>query len=97
MSMEVRREKMPRAKKNVILDEVKEEIPVVEEPKKEEPKEKEVKKEGIVSGTVLLNVRKEPNGQVLTTLKEGDKIVILEEEGDWYRFAGGYVMKKYIK
>ena len=91
---------MPTArKKNVILDEAKE-THVVEEVKKEEPKKKEEvkkEKEGIVTGTSLLNVRREPNGQVLTTLKEGDKIVILEEEGDWYRFAGGYVMKKYIK
>ena len=90
---------MPRTKKNVILDEVKEEVPVVEEIKEELKKKEEVKKEkeGFVTGTSLLNVRKEPNGQVLTTLKEGDRIVILGEEGDWYKFAGGYVMKKYIK
>lgn len=90
---------MPK-KRNVIMDEVKEEVPV-EESVKEEPKKvkEEPKKEkiGVVTGTSLLNVRQEPNGQVLTTLKEGDTISILGEEGDWYKFSGGYVMKKYIK
>ena len=86
--------------------EVKEEdtIPVekLEEPiKKEEPKPKKVKKkDGMVIGSLSLNIRKEPNGEIIGSAKPGSKVVIIDEVNDWYKIedpANGFVMKKFIE
>lgn len=74
---------------------------IVEEPKIEEVKPEPIKKKSYV-GTVIggynLNVRNQPNGKVVTSLRDGEKIIILDDSNnDWYKIADGYVMKKFIK
>lgn len=82
---------------------------ITEPPKKEEVKEDvipEVKEEkkpsfiGTVIGGASLNVRKNPNGDIITSIKEGTQIVIVDESNtDWYKIESpeGYVMKKFVK
>lgn len=81
-----------------------------EEPIKEiipEKKEEDVKVEekkpsfiGTVIGGASLNVRNKPNGDVVTSIKEGTQVVIVDEsDTDWYKIESpeGYVMKKFVK
>lgn len=85
-------------KEDQVVEEVKEEEPIVEEtPKVEETKKlKLVPEFGKVTAS-LLNVRKEPNGEIVKTLKANEQVSILGEEGDWYMIDNGYVMKQYIQ
>lgn len=54
--------------------------------------------EAIVSSEVGINIRKEPsvNSEKIGVISYGDKITILNEEGDWYKINSGYVYKEYI-
>lgn len=54
--------------------------------------------EGIVSSEVGINIRKEPSvdSEKIDVIPYGDKITILNEEGDWYKINSGYVYKEYI-
>ena len=79
-------------------NEVKEEVPEKKEDVKEE------KKSPYFIGTVIdgsLNVRKNPNGDIVSSIKEGTQVVIVDESNqDWYKIESpekGYVMKKFIK
>lgn len=79
----------------------------IEEPVKEEKKVEEPKKEnkvirGKVTGGLSLNVRNQPStmGQIVNTLKDGEKVVIVDESyADWYKiqFPEGFVMRKFIE
>ncbi len=70
-------------------------------------KEAVVEKTGTVSVSDLLNLRKEPNTSctVLTTLKNGTKVTILETSGSWHKVKctvdkkeyTGYAHTDYIK
>ena len=56
--------------------------------------------EGIVKPSSL-NVRSFPSveGGVVKTIRHGDVVDIVDEEGDWYRIdqpVSGFVMKKFI-
>lgn len=53
---------------------------------------------GTVNARNGLNVRKEADikSSVLTILRDGEKVVITGESGDWWQTATGYVMKKFI-
>lgn len=74
----------------------------------EEDKEPETKT-GVVVNCELLNVRthssKTTDSGVITVLEKGDRVVILEMVGDWYKIKTrndefgyvGYVMQKYIQ
>lgn len=85
-------------KEEQVVEEVKEEEPIVEEtPKVEENKELKLVPEFGKVTTSLLNVRKEPNGEIVKTLKANEQVSILGEEGDWYMIDNGYVMKQYIQ
>lgn len=78
----------------------------VTEPKKETKKkastdtEKKKVKDGVVTGDLNLNVRKEPNGEIIGFVSPGTKVVIKEDLGDWYKISApidGFVMKKFIE
>jgi len=47
-----------------------------------------------------LNFRFEPGGKVLMTIPYGDRVMVIEQEGEWtkilYEDAVGYVMSKYL-
>lgn len=88
------------------------EEPIVESAEaetKEVPEEKVVEKKetaitkpfmGIVTGGFSLNVRKTPNGEIVTTIPEGANVRVLDNSNDgWYKIESpsGFVMKKYIK
>lgn len=82
------------------VEEIKEEVKI--EPKKE--KKPEVAKTsigGIVTGGLNLNVRKSPNGEIVKTIPNGTKVVIVDKDSnaDWYGISEpvkGFVMKKFI-
>ena len=87
-------------------EEVKEEIKEekIEEVKKETTVEVPVvKKEiaGHVTGGLNLNVRKVPGGDVIRSITNGEKVIIVEDSNpDWYEISSpikGFVMKKFIK
>ena len=80
------------------VEEVKEEelVPVVEEAPK---KASDIY---VVAKTSKLNVRKTPNGEVVSIINEGNQVTIDSnfEDNDWYKISdpvNGYVMKKYIQ
>ncbi len=76
---------------------VEEKIPEIKEEVKEEKKPSFI---GTVIGGASLNVRKNPNGDIITSIKEGTQIVIVDESNtDWYKIESpeGYVMKKFVK
>ena len=55
---------------------------------------------GSVTGGLNLNVRRTPNGEIISVLSEGAKVRILDDSNpDWYKIESpeGFVMKKYIK
>ena len=59
---------------------------------------------GTIVKAVLVNVRKEPQigSEVLETLRKGDKVVILEKSGDFYKVSTSvnklaYISKEYVK
>lgn len=101
-------------KKKIPVVETVEEIvePVVEEKvepvantvreKVEKEETPEVKKSytGRVIGGLKLNVRKEPNGDVISTLSDGDVVTIIDDtESEWYKIKSpeGFVMKKFVQ
>lgn len=63
---------------------------------------KEVKKQSI-TGTVIggsLNVRTAPNGDIISSIKDGTKVVIVDESNpEWFKIESpeGYVMKKFVR
>lgn len=74
-------------------------------PTYEEKMESETRK-GIIKGARLINVRKKADSAmpVVTVLNEGDEVVILGEEDNYYKVRTkdkdkflGYVLKKYCK
>ncbi len=78
------------------------EDPVVEEKKVEEPKKENKVIRGKVTGGLSLNVRNQPStmGQIVNTLKDGEKVVIVDESyADWYKIQSpeGFVMRKFIE
>ena len=84
------------------VEEVKEEI------KHEEVKEQPEKKEKVtkpfmaeVIGSLNLNVRKKPMGDVFTNIAPGAQVKVLEisEDGEWYQIESpkGFIMKKFTK
>ena len=55
-------------------------------------------KEGIVTATAGLNVRKSPGGAKVGALKHGTRVKIYEQSGSWYRIgANQWVSSAYIK
>ena len=55
---------------------------------------------GTVTGGLNLNVRKTPNGDIISVLAEGAQVRILDDsDPKWYRIESpeGYVMKDFIK
>ena len=54
--------------------------------------------EKIVNVQQLLNVRETPNGKILRTIKNGDKVEVIEDLGEWSKLVdGSYVMSKFLK
>lgn len=53
---------------------------------------------GTVNAEKGLNIRKNADikSDVLAILKDGEKVVITGEDGEWWKTATGYVMKKFI-
>ena len=49
--------------------------------------------------TVKLNVRKEPNGEILTILEKDTEVEVLKEyDSEWTQLVDGtYVMSKYLR
>lgn len=55
---------------------------------------------GEVIGGYSLNVRRTPNGEIVSVLAEGAQVRVLDNSNpDWYKIESpeGFVMKKYIK
>lgn len=76
---------------------VEEKVPEVKEDVKEQ-------KNPSFIGTVIggsLNVRKNPNGDIITSIKEGTQVVIVDESNpEWYKIESpekGYVMKRFVR
>lgn len=54
--------------------------------------------EKVVDVNYLLNVRETPNGKILRTIKNGEKVEVIEDLGEWSKLAdGSYVMSKFLK
>lgn len=77
---------------------------VVEEKVPETKEDVKEQKNPSFIGTVIggsLNVRKAPNGDIITSIKEGTQVVIVDESNpEWYKIESpekGYVMKKFVK
>lgn len=73
----------------------------IPEVKKEDVKEKQNPSYiGTVFGGASLNVRKNPNGDIITSIKEGTQVVIVDDTNpEWYKIESpekGYVMKKFV-
>ena len=47
--------------------------------------------------TANLNVRDEPEGKDIGTLKEGTDVTVVEEMGDWLKLKEGWIHKGYTK
>ena len=77
---------------------VEEKIPEVKEDVKENKSQSFI---GTITGGASLNVRKHPNGDIVTSLKEGTQVVIVDESNpEWYKIESpekGYVMKKFVR
>lgn len=69
-----------------------EEKPVEEK----KPARKPRKKEGVVVGGTL-NIRNNPNGDIVGRLPSGEVIEILEEKDGWYKIDKGFVMTKFVE
>lgn len=83
-----------------IKEEKKEEEEVVEVKKVDEEKKKPSSNVGTIIGGHSLNVRKQPNGEIINLLKEGSQVRIVDDSNpDWYKIDSpeGYVMKKFVK
>lgn len=99
-------------KKNVNeeINELEKQIEEIKEEKKEEEKvivHKKIEEEkkapsniGTIIGGHSLNVRKQPNGEIINLLKEGSQVRIVDDSNpEWYKIDSpeGYVMKKFVK
>ena len=65
-----------------------------------EPEVVKLEKSGIVTGGLNLNVRKNPNGEIIDAIPTGTKVTITDDKGDWYAISSpvsGFVMKKFIQ
>ncbi len=69
----------------------------------EEPKKEKITKPFMVeiTGNLNLNVRKNPMGDIITSLAPGAQARVLEasEDGEWYQIESpkGFIMKKFTK
>lgn len=84
--------------KNDVIEEIKEDIPVVEEPEV-------IISKGMVNVDYKLNVRKSPSStaEIITTLDNDEIVIILNSEDEnFYKIElangkVGYAMKKFIE
>lgn len=54
--------------------------------------------EKVVDVNYLLNVRETPNGKILRTIKNGERVEVIEDLGEWSKLVdGSYVMSKFLK
>ena len=62
---------------------------------KKAPK-KEVKT--VVVNVAKLNVRKDPSlaAEIARIVKRGDKLELVEDQGEWLKLKGGYVRAEYV-
>ena len=84
------------------VEEVKEEIKHEEVESQPEKKEKVTKPfMAEITGNLNLNVRKNPMGDIITSLAPGAQAKVLEisEDGEWYQIESpkGFIMKKFTK
>ena len=92
-----------------VSEEIQEEVPVdetpvIKEPVKEAPVIEETPKtlasepvfKKIQCGASLVNVRAEPDGEVLFTIRNLSKVKVEEEKDGWCRISG-YVMSELVK
>ena len=86
---------IPVVKEEPAVEETAEAVGVKPEPVKEKKAEKKI---GTVIGGLRLNVRTQPNGDVVDSLQDGSKVTIVKEIDDWYEIESpkGFVMKKFI-
>lgn len=80
-------------------EESKHEEVIKEEPRKDEKITKPFMVE--ITGNLNLNVRKNPMGDIITSLAPGAQARVLEasEDGEWYQIESpkGFIMKKFTK
>lgn len=72
------------------------EAPVEESPVTEAPVASEPVFKKIQCGASLVNVRAEPDGEVLFTIRNLSKIKVEDEKDGWVKISG-YVMKELVK
>lgn len=52
----------------------------------------------VVDASNLLNVREEPDGKILRTVKRGEQVEVVSEENGWSKLSdGSFVMSKFLK
>lgn len=51
----------------------------------------------IVKTIARLNIRKEPNGEVIRIAEVGERLKVVSEDGGWYRLEDGYCMEKFTE
>jgi len=76
-----------------VADTVREEV-------KEAAKPKVKKISGIVIGGRRLNVRKTPNGEIIDSLSDGEKITIIDDSNaEWFKIEApeGFVKKEFVR
>ena len=71
------------------------------DPKEEIEKEIEEtfeSREGVIISEIGINIRKEPSisSEKIGSISYGEKVIILDEEGDWYKIDSGFINKEYV-
>ena len=83
------------SKEEVVEPKIEKKEVIEETPKEMTPKA------GIVVGGLSLNVRNEPNGDIIRIINNGDQVIIIDDSNpDWYKIdvpVQGFVMKKFIQ
>ena len=88
-------------KRDKKVEEIKKEVEVPEKVVEDVKEEVKQPRTGTVCGGANLNVRKSPNGDVITSIQDGSQVTIVDDSNpDWYKIdspINGYVMKQFIK
>lgn len=52
----------------------------------------------VTVATEALNIRRKPSltADILAVVRKGDKLEVVEDQGEWLKVKGGYTMAKYV-
>lgn len=64
------------------------------------PEDVKIEKQGSITGDLNLNVRNAANGEIIDKLVPGTKVIIVDEQDEWYKISApveGFIMKKFVE